>query len=50
VSRARRPAGFHLARFLRAYRTGLITRAELVIVLATLTVIAEGAVVIEATP
>src|SRR5260370_31977766 len=41
--------GFHLARFLRAHRRGLITRAELVTVLATLTVIAEGAVVTEAT-
>jgi hypothetical protein len=41
--------GFHLARFLRAHRRGLITRAELVTVLATLTVIAEGAVVTEET-
>lgn len=40
--------GWHLARFLRAYRRGLITKAEMVTVLATLTVISEGAVVTEA--
>lgn len=42
--------GYHLARFLRAFQHGLISRAELVGVLATLTVISEASVVTEVTP
>lgn len=39
------PAGDHLARWLRAERRGLITRAELAAVVATLEVIAPHVIV-----
>jgi hypothetical protein len=44
------PAGDHLARYQRAERRGLVTRAELVSVVATLDIIAAGAIVAEVTP
>ena len=42
--------GYHLARFERAHRRGLITRAELVGVVDGLDVIAERALVLDVTP
>ena len=41
------PDGYHLARFERAHRRGLITRAELSGVLAGLVVIAERVIVLD---
>ena len=44
------PAGDHLARYQRAERRGLVSRAELVSVVATLRVVAAGAIVEDVTP
>ena len=43
------PPGNHLARYLRAYRKGLLDRQQLAAVMATLNVIADHVIVLDVT-